>query len=192
MSESTVGGSRTVRALVADHPPVQFLADAPQRLYGWLRAINTISTGHFNVGEPKQHSKSSSWHNQALLTTYIHWSILYTRFTPLQPTQVPQKREQPKRATHLSLALVPCEIHREIVCATSLCSFVRGVLTPIELPLKFWKLVKASKRHQRVWWSLRGLKWSLRRRRARRSWVIGGERERVEKDPSLSGLLNGD
>jgi hypothetical protein len=35
---------------------------------------------------------------------------------------------------------------------------VRGVLTPIELPPKFWRLVKASKRHQRVWWSLWGLK----------------------------------
>jgi hypothetical protein len=31
------------------------------------------------------------------------------------------------------------------VSATSLCSFVRGVLTPIELPPKFWRLVKASK-----------------------------------------------
>jgi hypothetical protein len=80
------------------------------------------------------------------------------------------KREsKQKRATHLCLALVPCEIHWEIVCATSLCPFVRGVLTPIELPPKFWSLVKASKRHQRVWWSLRDREWSLRRRRARRS-----------------------
>jgi hypothetical protein len=60
----------------------------------WLVAINTSPTGHFKVWEPKQHSKSSSWHTQALPTTYIHWSILYTRFRPLQPTQVPQKREQ--------------------------------------------------------------------------------------------------
>jgi hypothetical protein len=34
------------------------------------------------------------------------------------------------------------------VCATSLCSFARGVLTSIELPVKFWRLVKASKRHK--------------------------------------------
>ena len=88
-------------------------------------------------------------------------------------------------ATQLSLALAPCEIHWEIVWATSLCSFARGVLTPIELPPKFWRLVKASKRHQRVWWSLWDREWSLRRRRARRSCVIGGERERVERDPSL-------
>jgi hypothetical protein len=60
----------------------------------WLVAINTTPTGHFKVGEPKQHSKSSSWHTQSLPTTYIHWYILYTRFSPLQPTQVPQKREQ--------------------------------------------------------------------------------------------------
>jgi hypothetical protein len=31
------------------------------------------------------------------------------------------------------------------VCATSLCSFVRGVLTPIELPLEFWRLVKLAR-----------------------------------------------
>jgi hypothetical protein len=30
------------------------------------------------------------------------------------------------------------------VCATSLCSFVRGVLTPIELPPKFWRVVKLA------------------------------------------------
>jgi hypothetical protein len=30
------------------------------------------------------------------------------------------------------------------VCAKSLCSFARGVLTPIELPPKFWRLVKAK------------------------------------------------
>jgi hypothetical protein len=28
------------------------------------------------------------------------------------------------------------------VCATSLCSFARGDLSPIELPPKFWRLVK--------------------------------------------------
>jgi hypothetical protein len=33
MSESTVGGSRTVRALAADCPPVQFLADAPTTIW---------------------------------------------------------------------------------------------------------------------------------------------------------------
>jgi hypothetical protein len=57
----------------------------------WLVAINTTLIGHFKEGEPKQHSKSYSWHTQALPTTYIHWSILCARFRPLQPTQVPQK-----------------------------------------------------------------------------------------------------
>jgi hypothetical protein len=50
---------------------------------------------------------------------------------------------------------------------------------------KVLEACKASKRHQRVWWSLRDLEWSVRRRRARRSCVISGERERVERDPSL-------
>ncbi|KAL5682234.1 hypothetical protein ACJX0J_008619, partial [Zea mays] len=31
-----------------------------------------------------------------------------------------------------------------IVCATSLCSFARGVLTPIELPPKFWRLNQSA------------------------------------------------
>jgi hypothetical protein len=47
MSGLTVGGSRTVRVLVMDHPPVQFLADAPRRLYGWLRAIKATPTSPF-------------------------------------------------------------------------------------------------------------------------------------------------
>jgi hypothetical protein len=64
----------------------------------WLVAINTTPTGHFKGWESKQHSKSSSWHTQALPTTYIHWYILYTRFRPLQPTQVPQKREQARES----------------------------------------------------------------------------------------------
>jgi hypothetical protein len=80
------GAPDTVRCTLRQHtsPTARF----------WLVAINTTPTGHFKVGEPKQHFKSSSWHTQALPTTYIHWSILYTRFRPLQPTQVPQKREQ--------------------------------------------------------------------------------------------------
>jgi hypothetical protein len=31
------------------------------------------------------------------------------------------------------------------VCTTSLCLFARGVLTPIELPPKFWRLVKLAR-----------------------------------------------
>jgi uncharacterized lipoprotein YbaY len=44
---SAVGGLQTVRALAADRPLVQFLADAPQRLYGWLRAIKATPTSPF-------------------------------------------------------------------------------------------------------------------------------------------------
>jgi hypothetical protein len=47
MSESIVEGSQTVRALAADRPPLQFLADAPQRLYGWLRVIKATPTSPF-------------------------------------------------------------------------------------------------------------------------------------------------
>ena len=47
MLEPTVGGPRTVRALATDRPPVQFLADVPQRLYGWLRAIKATPTSPF-------------------------------------------------------------------------------------------------------------------------------------------------
>jgi hypothetical protein len=43
---------RTVRCALRQHtsPTARF----------WLVAINTTPTGHFKVGEPKQHSKSSS------------------------------------------------------------------------------------------------------------------------------------
>jgi hypothetical protein len=111
----------------------------------WLVAINTTPTGHFKVWEPKQHSKSYNWHIQALPTTSIHWSILYLRFRPLQPTQVPQKREQPKESFLCEFSNSALwDSSRESVCYI-LCSFVRGVLTPIELPSKFWRLVKLAR-----------------------------------------------
>jgi hypothetical protein len=136
----------------------------------WLVAINTTPTGHFKVWEPKQHSKSYSWHIQALPTTSIHWSILYTRFRPPQPTQVPQKWEQAKESFSCKFSSGALwDSLRESVCYI-LRSFVRGVLTPIWTSSKVLEACKASKRHLSVWWSLRGLKWSLRRRRARRSW----------------------
>jgi hypothetical protein len=111
----------------------------------WLVAINTTPTGHFKVWEPKQHSKSYSWHIQALPTISIHWSILYIRFRPLQPTQVPQKREQAKESFSCEFSNSALwDSSRESVCYI-LCSFVRGVLTPIELPPKFWRLVKLAR-----------------------------------------------
>jgi hypothetical protein len=151
----------------------------------WLVAINTTPTSHFKVWEPKQHSKSSSWHIQALPTTSIHWSILYTRFRPLQPTQVPQKIEQARESYSFEFSTSALwDSLRDSVCYffvfTCAWSFDSHWTSS-----KVLEACKASKRHQRVWWSLRGLKWSLRRRRARRSCVIGGERERVERDPSL-------
>jgi hypothetical protein len=55
---------RTVRCALRQHtsPTARFC----------LVAINTTPTGIFKVWEPKQHSKSSSGHTQALPTTYIH------------------------------------------------------------------------------------------------------------------------
>jgi hypothetical protein len=84
------GAPDTVRCTHRQQP-------SPTATFGLL-AINTTPTGHLKVREPKQHSKSSSWHTQALPTTYIHWSILYTRSRPLQPTQVPQKRKQARES----------------------------------------------------------------------------------------------
>jgi hypothetical protein len=111
----------------------------------WLVAINTTPTGHFKGWESKQHSKSYSWHIQALPTTFIHWSILYTRFRPLQPTQVPQKREQAKESFSCEFSNSALwDSSRESVCYI-LWSFERGVLTPIELPPKFWRLVKLAR-----------------------------------------------
>jgi hypothetical protein len=111
----------------------------------WLVAINTTPTGHFKVWESKQHSKSFSWHIQALPTICIHWSILYTRFRPLQPTQEPQKREQAKESFSCEFSNSALwESLRESVCYI-LWSFARGVLTPIELPPKFWRLVKLAR-----------------------------------------------
>jgi hypothetical protein len=55
-----------------------------------------------------------------------------------------------------------CVLHLAFICAWSFDSHWTSS--------KVLEAYKASKRHLSVWWSLRGLKWSLRRRRARRSW----------------------
>jgi hypothetical protein len=111
----------------------------------WLVAINTTPSGHFKVWEPKQHSKSYSWHIQVLPTTSIHWSILYTRFRPLQPTQVPQKREQAKESFSCEFSTSALWDSLRDSVYYILRSFVCGVLTPIELPPKFWRLVKLAR-----------------------------------------------
>ena len=58
LSYVSVGDLRIDRWSVANRPPVQFLSDAPQRIYGWLSAIKATSTSPF---------------------TSIYWSISYTR-----------------------------------------------------------------------------------------------------------------
>ena len=111
LSEVSVEDVRIDRWRVADRPPVQFLADAPQRLYGWLRAINTTPTGHFKGRESKQHSKSSS---DILKPSQPHIFIdtSYTQDLDHYNQHKCHKRESKQsRATQLSLALAPCEIH---------------------------------------------------------------------------------
>jgi hypothetical protein len=142
MSESTVGGSQTVRALAMDRPPVQFLADAPQRLYGWLRAIKATPTSPF---------------------TRIHWSTLYTRVeyslistrATLLYTSKPHKchkRDQARKSYLCAFSdSALWESLRESVCYL-LWSFERGVLTPIHC--------KASKNSLFLWLGLRRL-WSF-------------------------------
>ena len=54
-----------------------------------------------------------------------------------------------------------CVLHLVFICAWSFDSHWTSS--------KVLEACKAIKRHLSVWWSLRGLKWSLRRRRARRT-----------------------
>jgi hypothetical protein len=110
-----------------------------------LVAINTTPTSHFKGGSP---SNIPSHLVDILKPSQPHIFIdpSYTQDLDHYNQHKCHKREsKQKRATHLSLALVPCEIHREIVCASSLCSFVRGVLTPNELSPKCWRLVKLAR-----------------------------------------------
>jgi hypothetical protein len=157
----------------------------------WLVAINTTPTGHFKVGEPKQHSKSYSWHTQALPTTSIHWSILYTRFRPLQTTQVPQKREQAKESLSCEFSSSALwDSLRESVCYI-LHSYCAWSFDSHWTSSKVLEACKASKRHLSVWWSLRVLSdpWE------EEELVDLGDRLREGKGwkrTILSGLLNGD
>jgi hypothetical protein len=169
MSESTVGGSRTVQALATDRPPVQFLADAPQRLYGWLRAIKATPTSPF---------------------TSIHWSISYirvgysllsTRATLLytsKPHKCHKREIKQERATHVRLVIVPCENYWDKVCATS-CD---------HLCVEFWLpfIVKLARAPYLCGWPCGDFGLLLtKKKKSLPVLVIGGEMERVEKDPSL-------
>jgi hypothetical protein len=70
------GGSRTVRTLAADRPPVQFLADAHQRLYGWLRAIKATPTSPFTVFIDPFHTQELGIHSYLLEQHfYTHQSL---------------------------------------------------------------------------------------------------------------------
>jgi hypothetical protein len=169
MSDSTVGGSRTVRALAADRPPVQFLANTPQRLYGWLRAIKATPTNPF---------------------TSIHWSISYTRvgysllstratlLYTLKPHKCRKRVIKQERATRVRLVIVPCENYWEKVCATS------SDHLSVEFGLPF--IVKIARAPYLCGWPCRDFDLLLTKKKKSLSvLVIGGERERVEKDSSL-------
>jgi hypothetical protein len=77
----------------------------------WLVAINTTPTGHFKKWEPKQHSS----HLVDILKPsqpLIFIDPSYTRDLDHYNQYKCHKREsKQERATHLSLALVPCETH---------------------------------------------------------------------------------
>jgi hypothetical protein len=176
MSESTVGGSRTVRALAADRPLVQFLADAPQRLYGWLRAIKATPTSPF-----------TSIH-LSISYTRVGYSLLSTRATlsiHIKASQVPQKRDQARKSYSCAFSdSALWESLRESVCYL-LWSFKCGVLTPIHC--------ETSKSPLSLWLALRRL-WSFVHKEEGK--LVGlGDRWREGKGWKrlvLSGLLNGD
>ena len=96
MSESTVGGSRTVWALAADRPPVQFLADAPQRLYGWLRVIKATQRAHSLVFIDPFHTQELGIHS------YLLKQHFYTHETLTSATQEIKQ----ERATRVRLVIV--------------------------------------------------------------------------------------
>jgi hypothetical protein len=169
MSESTVGGSQTVRALAADRPLVQFLANAPQQLYGWLRAIKATPTSPF---------------------TRIHWSISYTRvgysllstratfLYTSKPHKCHKREIKQERATRVRLVIVPCENHWEKVCVTS-CD---------HLSMEFWLpfIVKIARAPYLCGWPCRNFGLLLIKKKENSPVLVTvGERERVEKDLSI-------
>jgi hypothetical protein len=169
VSESTVGGSRTVRALAADRSTVQFLADAPQRLYGWLRAIKATTTSPFI-----QFHWSISY-------TSVGYSLLSTRATilyTLKPQKCHKREIKQERATRVRLVIVPCENHWEKVCATSYD----------HLSVEFWLpfIVKLARAPYLCGWPCGDFGLSLTKKKQHSPVLVTvRERERVEKDTSL-------
>jgi hypothetical protein len=161
-----------------------------QRLEMGLGPINTTPIGHFKVWEPKQHIKAYSRHIQATPTTSINWSISYTRvgysllstITTLLYTSKPHKchkREiKQERATRVCLATMPSENHWEKVCTTS-CD---------HLSVEFWLsfIIKLARAPYLCGWPCRDFSLLLTKKKEHSLVLVTvGERERVEKDPSL-------
>jgi hypothetical protein len=104
LAHRTVSGAhRTVRCAHRQQP-------SPAATF-WLVAINTTPTGHFKRGSP---SNIPSHLVDILKPSHPHIFIdpSYTQDLDNYNQHKCHKREsKQKRATHLSLALVPCEIH---------------------------------------------------------------------------------
>jgi hypothetical protein len=136
-----------------------------QRIEIGLEPINTTPTGHFKVWELKQHIKAYSRHIQGIPTTSIHWNISYTIVGPHQKPHKCHKREiKQERATH--------------VCATS-CD---------HLSMEFWLpfIVKLARAPYLCGWPCGDFCLLLTKKNEHSSVLVTvGERERVDKDPSL-------
>jgi hypothetical protein len=158
-----------VRALVADRPPVQFLADAPQRLHGWLRAIKATPTSPF---------KEIHW---SIPYTRVGYSLLSTRETLLytsKPHKCHKREIKQERATRVRLVIVPYENHWEKVCATS-CD---------NLSVEFWLsfIIKLARAPYLCGWPCGDFGLLLTKKKENSSVLVTvGERKRVEKDSSL-------
>jgi hypothetical protein len=123
-----------------DRLPVQFMADAPQRLHGWLRAIKATPTSPFI---------EINW---SISYTRVGYSLLSTRATLLyiKASQVPQKRDQAWKSYSCAFSdSALWESLRQRVCYL-LWSFERGVLSPIHC--------KARKSPLSLWLALRRLR----------------------------------
>jgi hypothetical protein len=122
--------------------------------------------------------------------TRIHWSISYTRvgysllsiretlLYTSKPHKCHKKEIKLKRATRVRLVIVPCDNHWEKVCATS-CD---------HLSMEFWLtfIVKLARAPYLCGWPCGDFGLLLTKKKENSPVLVTiGERERVEKDPSL-------
>jgi hypothetical protein len=182
------GRHQTVNNAMSGAPDDRKLLLSVQRLELGLGPINTTTTGHFKVWEPKQHIKAYSRHIQAIPTTSIHWSISYTRVgysIHIKASQVPQKRDQARKSYSCEFSDSAYENHWEKVCSTS-CD---------HLSVEFWLpfIVKLARAPYLCGWPCKDFGLLLTKKKEHSPVLVTvGERERGWKRSVLSGLLNGD